>query len=198
MDENKLGTSVNLLRARVRFQKRKRSKYTQIQSIAMVVLAAYGGLILLVIGANAALQFEANRVENSIGNETSLIESMAEKEYRHNLLISRADFLSEVFDRKGNEREIMMAIYDNLPEGTVVDQFVTGEGMSNIELRGTTREVFSFRRYIAFVERSVESRDFSRITLSDLGRGLDAKYAFQAVFSIGGTSGSGGGDEEEI
>lgn len=179
------GAQINLLRERKRYLQRRWSKYSRIQRIAVVFAGVYAGLVVAFVSAvEFYYERRAKQLEQNIASEIRAIDAMQEKELKQALLVYRVGLLEGLFKKKGDEREVAVALYQSLPQGVQVNRVQLGEGDPKLEISGAAREVFALRKYLDFIIDLVGSDEFSKVTMPGLSRGLDARYSFNATLDI--------------
>jgi hypothetical protein len=174
-------TNINLVRARHHKLKQQKILFAKIQTVALVVLVAYGIFLASVVSFRALEKNQLKKVETKIKSERQLLEELRPVQIKQEVVKHKLKLIGTYFD---NIRKMFLKIYAAIPEGVSLTETTWGENESSISLKGDANDVYAMNAYLDVVEDLLADEGFSEVGFESINRSEDAIYHFETSFAL--------------
>ena len=176
--------SINLVRARHHKLKQQKILFAKIQTVALVVLVAYGVFLTAVVSFRALEKSQLKKLEAKIKSERELLEELRPIQIKQEVVKQKLDLISAYFSGIKNTRKIFLKVYAAVPEGVSLTETTWGENEAKITLKGDANDVYAMNSYLDVVDNLMAEDQFEAIGFESINRSEDAMYHFETAFSL--------------
>ena len=176
--------SINLVRARHHKLKQQKILFAKIQTVALVVLVAYGVFLASVVSFRALENSQLKKLEAKIKSERLLLEELRPIQIKQEIVKQKLDLIGEYFAGIKNTRKIFLKVFATVPEGVSLSETTWGENETKITLKGDANDVYAMNSYLDVVDNLMAEDQFEAIGFESINRSEDAMYHFETAFSL--------------
>jgi Tfp pilus assembly protein PilN len=177
-------TNINLVRARHHKLKQQKILFAKIQTVALVVLVAYGIFLASVVSFRAIEKSQLKKLESKIQTERKLLEDLRPIQIKQEVVKQKLDLIGAYFDNIQNTRKMFLKVYAAIPEGVSLLETTWGENESSIRLKGDATDVYAMNAYLDVVDDLMAEEHFEEVGFESITRSEDALYHFETAFSL--------------
>lgn len=177
-------TNINLVRARHHKLKQQKILFAKIQTVALVVLVAYGIFLASVVSFRALEKSQLKKLESKIKSERQLLEELRPVQIKQEVVKQKLDLIGAYFDNIQDTRKMFLKVYAAIPEGVSLIETTWGENESSIILKGDANDVYAMNDYLDVVEDLMAEEAFEKVGFNSITRSEDALYHFETAFSL--------------
>lgn len=176
--------SINLVRARHHKLKQQKILFAKIQTVALVVLVAYGVFLASVVSFRALENSQLKKLEAKIKAERLLLEELRPIQIKQEIVKQKLELIGEYFAGIKNTRKIFLKVFAAVPEGVSLSETTWGENETKITLKGDANDVYAMNSYLDVVDNLMAEDQFEAIGFESINRSEDAMYHFETAFSL--------------
>lgn len=176
--------NINLVRARHHKLKQQKIVFAKIQTVALVVLVAYGVFLASVVSFRALEKSQLKKVERDIASERQALEELRPIQIKQELVKQKLDLIGTYFAGIRDTRTLFLKVYAAVPEGVTLSETSWGENETKITLKGDANDVYAMRSYLDVVDELMADEAFASTGFASINRSEDAMYHFETAFSL--------------
>lgn len=180
--------NINLVRARHHKLKQQKIVFAKIQTVALVVLVAYGVFLASVVSFRALEKSQLKKVESDIASERQLLEELRPIQIKQELVKQKLDLIGAYFAGIRDTRTLFLKVYAAVPEGVTLSETSWGENETKITLKGDANDVYAMRSYLDVVDELMADEAFASTGFASINRSEDAVYHFETAFLLEATA----------